>query len=357
MSLSGIFGLLALVAFVLFLAGIGGVVVASSQGRSARGGVLLATVGLVAGILFTIIGNGLLFVNVTEVAVITNTLTGQLEEPRRPGTSIIIPGLQVPTIYDTSQQEYTMSATDFEGVVRGDDAVDATTIDGQRVALDVTIFYSIDPTPEQINRFHTRWGNLERRANFIRSTGRTVVRDIVARFRAEAIYGEGRAALQEQINEDMEQALAEEGFILNRADVRGVAFSDTFIEAVEAAAAAEQRAVQARQEAERARTIAGGERDAAIARAQGEAQSIILRAQAEAESLRLVSEQIAANPSLIQYEYVRNLADNVSIALVPTNSPFLFDFSSLAAANPNLVVPGQQEQPELSPQPTTPPGS
>lgn len=43
-----------------------------------------------------------------------------------------------------------------------------------------------------------------------------------------------------------------------------------------------------------------------------------------------MSEQIAANPSLIQYLYVQNLSDNVNIALVPSNSPFLFDFESLA---------------------------
>ncbi|MBC7814668.1 MAG: hypothetical protein H7175_26160, partial [Burkholderiales bacterium] len=68
---------------------------------------------------------------------------------------------------------------------------------------------------------------------------------------------------------------------------------------------------------------------ASIAAAEGQAQSIILRAQSEAEALRLVSEQIAANPALIQYQYIQNLSDNVQIALVPSNSPFLFDFDSL----------------------------
>ncbi|MEL7234843.1 MAG: hypothetical protein AAGK74_10125, partial [Chloroflexota bacterium] len=68
----------------------------------------------------------------------------------------------------------------------------------------------------------------------------------------------------------------------------------------------------------------------AISRAEGEAQAIVLRAEAEAEALRLVSEQIAANPSLIQYQYVQNLSDNVNIALLPAGSPFLFDFDSIA---------------------------
>jgi prohibitin 2 len=326
-GIGSILGVVSLLGFIILFAGIALVVLSSSQGRSPRGGISLAVLGAIIGILFWIIGNGLLFVNVTEVAVITNTLTGNLETPRRPGTSVVIPGLQVATFYPTNQLDYTMSETDFEGTVGGDDAVDATTVDGQSVQLDVTIFYSINPEPESVNRFHTRWGqNWE---NFIRSTGRTVVRDIVATYRAEAIYGQGRVQMQAEVNALMQEQLEAEGFILNSVDIRGLNFSPSFVEAVEAAAAAEQRAVQARQEAERARTIANGERDAAISRAEGEAQSIILRAEAEAQALSLVSQQIAANPALIQYEYVRNLADNINIALVPSNSPFLFDFQSL----------------------------
>lgn len=344
-GIGSILGIVSLIGFVILFAGIALTVVASSQSRSPRGGISLAVLGAIIGVLFWIIGNGLLFVNVTEVAVITNTLSGNLESPRTPGTSIIIPGLQVPTFYPTNQLDYTMSATDFEGSVRGDDAVDATTVDGQSVQLDVTIFYSINPEQESINRFHRRWGqNWE---NFIRSTGRTVVRDIVATYRAEAIYGQGRVQMQTEVNELMRTEIEREGFILNSVDIRGLNFSPSFVEAVEAAAAAEQRAVQARQEAERARTIANGERDAAISRAEGEAQSIILRAEAEAQALSLVSQQIAANPALIQYEYVRNLADNINIALVPSNSPFLFDFNTLTG----------QAAPTPTPVPETNPGS
>jgi regulator of protease activity HflC (stomatin/prohibitin superfamily) len=336
-GISSILGTVAILGFVIFVAGIALAVVASSQGRKARGGVLLAVIGLIAGLLFTIISQGLLFVDVRQVAVITNTLTGNLESPRNPGTSIIIPGLQVPSFYPTNQLEYTMSSTSDEGQRAGNDAVEATTVDGQRVTLDVTIFYSVNPSSDTINTFHRRWGqNWE---SFIRSTARTVVRDIVATFRAESIYGQGRADMQTRINDAMRTEIEEEGFLLNSVDIRGLGFSESFVEAVEAAAAAEQRAVQARQEAERNRTIAAGERDAAIARAEGVAQATILQAQAQAEGLRLVSEQIAANPSLIQYQYVQNLSDNVQLMLVPSNSPFLFDFNQLAQANPNFIAP------------------
>ena len=83
-------------------------------------------------------------------------------------------------------------------------------------------------------------------------------------------------------------------------------------------------------EAQTAQTQAQGRANAAIAAAEGEAQSIEIRAKAQAEALRLVSEQIAANPSLIQYQYVQNLSDNVQLILLPSNSPFLFDLNSLS---------------------------
>lgn len=337
-GIGSILGVLALIGFVIFLAGIGSVVLASSQGKSPRSGVLLAVIGLVVGALFTIIGNGLLFVDVTQRAVITNTLTGNLETPRNPGTSIIIPGLQVATFYPVNQQTFSMGSTNITNERADDEAVNATTVDGQPVALDVTIFYSITTDEEQLNEFHRRWGaNWE---NFVRSTARTVVRDVVSTFRAENVYGEGRVDMQVRINDQMRAELESEGLVLNSVDVRGLQFSETFVQAIEQAAAAEQAAVRARfeveqrrQEADQARERAAGERDAAIARAEGVAQATILQAQAEAEALRLVSEQIAANPSLIQYLYVQNLSDNVSIALVPSNSPFLFNLDSIANAS------------------------
>ncbi len=351
MGVSSITGIISLVGFLIFLGGIAIVVLAAQQNRSGRGGIGLIIIGLLIGIVFAVIGNGLLFVGVTEVAVITNTLTGDLEQPRNPGTSIIIPGLQVPTLYPTSRQSFVM-----DGNSGNAPPVDATTIDGQQVAMDIAVFYNIDAST--INDFHRQWGGSQNNyTNFITSATRTVSRDVVATYRAENIYGLDRVQMQQDINDQLRVVLAEEGFILDVVNVRGLEFSDTFVEAIEAAAASQQRALQARQEAERNRTIAQGERDAAIARAEGEAQSIILRAQAEAEALRLVSEQIAANPLLVQYQYIQTLGPNVRLAIVPSNSPFLFDFESIAA-NPDFVAP---EVPtgglDLAPEPTPTPGS
>ncbi len=341
MGISSVLGAFSLIGFLLFLGGIALVVLAASQGRPVRNGIMLAIVGIIAGVLFSVISQGILIVQPTEIAVVFNTLSGQLEEPRTSGTHIIVPVIQQVTMLPLNQQEYTMSSTISEGAVQGEDAVDATTIDGQTVKLDVTIFYSIDGS--KANQVYQRWP--QGFVNYIRSTSRTVVRDVVATFRADAIYGEGRNAMQQQINEQMTTEFAKEGFNLNAVDVRGLQFSAQFTQAIENKNSADQAAQQAaivvqqrQQEAAQLRAQAEGQRDAAITIAQGQAQATVLQAQAQAEALRLVSEQIAANPMLIQYQYIQSLAPDVRIALVPSNSPFLFDFSSIAG-NSDFTAP------------------
>jgi regulator of protease activity HflC (stomatin/prohibitin superfamily) len=363
MGIGGLLGLVALVAFVVFLAGIGSVVLAASQGRPVRSGVLLAVVGLVGGILFSIIAQGLLILQPQEVAVVFNTLTGNLDQPRRAGTHVIIPVVQQATIYPIAQQEYTMSGTFEEGSRQGDDAVRARTIDGQEIRMDVTIIFGIDP--EQANIVHQRWQN-RYIDDFIRPTARGIVRDVVSGFRAAAIYGAERGSMESQITEQMTVRMQEEGLVLTDLLVRDITFTEDFAASIERAQIAEQRSAEARfqveqrrAEAEQARAVAEGERDAEIARAEGEAQAIILRAQAEAEGLRLVSEQIQQNPALVQYEYVRRLSENVNIALVPANSPFLFDFATLAASAESGVpaTDGLGAQATEEPSPIPAPGS
>lgn len=353
-GISAIIGTLALLGFLLFLAGAGLAVMAASQGRPARNGVMLAIIGLVAGLLLSLIAQGLLIVEPTQVAVIVNTLTGSLEEPRRAGTSVVVPVAQNYYMYPINQQQYTMAG---EGEDRGggNDAVAARTRDGQEVSLDITVLYSVDPT--QVNTVHLRW-QTNYQENFVRPTVRGLVREVVAGYRAEDIYGEGRADMETIMQQRISERFTEEGLTLTDLLVRDISFSEQFRQAIEQKQIADQeaqqaqlRVVQRENEANQLRAQAEGERDARIAEAQGEAQAIVLQAQAEAEALRLVSEQIAANPSLIQYLYVQNLSDNVNIALVPSNSPFLFDFNSLAEPDAGFTAPAvPQFQPEATPE-------
>lgn len=348
-GISGVLGVVALLGFLLFLGGIGLIVTALSQGRPLRGGLILSIFGLVIGLAFSVMGQGILIVQPDEVAVVFQTLSGELQEPRRAGTHIIVPVAQAATLYSIRTQDYTMSGIPSEGSVQGDDAIRARTIDGQEVFLDITVLYRIDPA--QVNLVHQNWQDRYQSA-FVRPVLQGFVRDVVSRFRAESVFGESRTEIQDAIETLARDRFSEEGFELDDLIIRNVTFKEEFAASVERVQVAEQearaaefRVQQEEQEAERVRVRANGERDAEIARAEGEAQAIVLRAEAQAEALRLVSEQIAANPSLIQYEYIQNLGDNVRLILVPSTSPFLFDMNSLADPNSDFAAPDATSTP------------
>jgi len=339
-DISSIIQLLALLGFLAGFAGIGLIVVASSQGRPVRNGVMLAVVGLVGGAILMVVSQGLLVVGPTERGVVFNTLSGELESPRDSGIHIIIPGIQQVFIYPISQQNYTMSDTTNEGDRSGADAIRARSIDGQEVTIDITIIFRL--TDDQtLNQIHTDWSNEVGgyREGLIRPTVRSVVRDVVAIFEAESIYGVGREQMQAQIGERLTEGLADDGIQVSDVLVRDINFSNEFIEAIEGKQVEEQNLQRAITAAERVRTEAAGQAEARLEEARGEAGAILIQAQAEAEALRLVSEQIAANPNLIQYVYVQNLSDNVGVALVPSNTPFLFDANTFLDLGEDFEAP------------------
>jgi prohibitin 2 len=330
-GISGVLSLIALLGFLVFVGGAVLAVVAASQGRSARGGVLLAIVGLVAGIIFSVVGQGIVIVEPTEVAVVVNTLSGAVEEPRRAGTSVIVPIVQrVAVTYPITQQEYTMSTVDDAGGRVSDVPVEGRTNDGQTVLMDVTIIYRI--LPDEADELYRNW-NENYFEGFVRPTARSIIREVVSAYSAEEIYSTARVQLGDDIEEAVADRFSQEHMELTDLLVRGITFSDDFTDAIEQKVVAEQNLERARTEAQRVQTEAQGQAQARIAAAEGEAQSRTIQAEAEARALQLISEQIAANPQLIQYEYIKNLSDNVELVLVPSNSPFLFDFNSLMAGS------------------------
>ena len=116
--------------------------------------------------------------------------------------------------------------------------------------------------------------------------------------------------------------------------VRQIEFNQSFALSIEEKQIEEQKRLRAETEAVRVQTEARGRADAGRRRSSRSRQCPLIEAQAEAEALRVISDQIAANPNLIQYLYVANLSDNVTFALLPSDSPFIFnvdDFANLGA--------------------------
>jgi regulator of protease activity HflC (stomatin/prohibitin superfamily) len=348
MGISGLLGFVALAGWVATVAGIGLAVASASQGRSSRNGVTLAIIGVVVGVLFSVISQGVIIVQPQEVAVVFDTLRGELLEPRGPGIHIVIPVVQEVTYYSIVQREYTMVGQ-REGLQAADDAVLARTSDGQEVRIDATIIYAIDPP--KANLIHERWQNRFQN-ELVRPTVRGIIRDEISRYGVEEVYSTQREALRAGIREVIEGRFMEEGLVVSDFLIRDIQFSPEYAQSVEQKQIAEQDRLRAQQEADRLRVQAQGERDAAVfgaegqrlstveratgeaesirIRAQAEADAILLKAQADAEALTILNEILSQNPALIQWRYVDNLADNVSTMLLPSNSPFLFSLDELA---------------------------
>ncbi|MBE2280376.1 MAG: hypothetical protein IAE91_08295 [Ignavibacteriaceae bacterium] len=315
----------------------------------------LTIIGAIIGGVLTLVSQGIVVVETAQRVVVFQTLGGTLQEPLGPGTHIIIPGLQQATVYSVAQQNVTMG----NEVGGSGDPITALTIDGQTVTFDITVLYSVNTDSESLNTLHQRW-NVNYEENFVIPTVRNLAREVVSGYKAADIYGAERGAMEDTMQTRILDRFASEGLILTDLQIRDIEFSQAFADAIERAQIAAQEAeqanlrVQQRQaEARQVEAVAIGEAQAAIARADGEAQATIIRAQAEAEALALISAQLKANPLLIQYQWIVSLAPTVTTAVIPSNSPFLFDFNSitdLPEADENFVPP-VVPTPEPTPRP------
>ncbi|MEO0599385.1 MAG: SPFH domain-containing protein, partial [Chloroflexota bacterium] len=319
MGIEAFLGVIATGGFLIGLAGIAFIVVNASRGQGVRNGIVMAVAGFVLGLVFLVISEGLVTVQPTQRVVVFNVLTGNLEEPLEPGIHIVIPGIEQTTPYRVSRQEYTMSGISGEGNRSTDDAIEARSIDGQEVSLDVTIIFTIDP--ENVNRVHENWSDSEQGflEGLIRPTIRSITRDVVATARAEQIFGsaqlsadtpetdepanadapqagipvdadgnvlpnpspESRAEVQAEIERLVTIELAEEGFTTVELLLREINFSVDFIQAIENRQVAELERDRAEIQAETTRIEAGGRADARIEEARGEAEAIRIQAEAE----------------------------------------------------------------------------
>jgi regulator of protease activity HflC (stomatin/prohibitin superfamily) len=307
LTLVGIFILIG--AFVLALIGV--------QTRQ-RGLMPLAIGSVVIGLLLFVLGISVVSVGPNERLVVFNRISGKLGEPRGPGLALINPITTAYKRYDTSRQTYTMSATNNEGNMIGDDAVSARTSGGQEVFLDVTVIYRINP--EAINTVHVNWPNKRYQDELIRPLLRSVIRDAVSLFEIESIYRE-RSTIDRQIETVVIPALQAEGFEVVDILVRDVNFTEQYAQAIEDAQIAE---VQIREQEFRVQSVEQ-EAQQTEARAQGVANARLIEAEAEAQALQLVAEVLADNPALLEYQYIQNLSDQVQVLGLPANSPFIFD--------------------------------
>ena len=236
------------------------------------------------------------------------TLSRQLGE----GTHFIVPFVQKPIFYDVRTQTYTMSATSWEGEVKGDDSLTALTSDGQEVRIDVSVRYH--PDASKIYQLHKSIGP-DYANKIIRPAARSATRVVFAEYPVGDVFSTRRELITQRITANLRKSLGQNDIILDEVLLRDLRFSPAY------AAAIQQKQI-AQQNAQRMQYV--------LQRAQIEKQIQILIAQGEARSIQLRGRAIAQNARVVQYEYARKIAPNVGAII--TDGRVALPFASGGAA-------------------------
>ena len=301
--------------------------VRASRNQPAKGLSSLVVVLLVAAILLTSIGAGLVFLQANEYGVVISAFqpNGYRTQALGPGLHWIIPFIESVQKYSIAKQTYTMSSTSSEGAVQGDDSIQARTKDGQQIFVDASVIYAADPT--QLIQLHITWQN-RYEENVVRPVARAAIRNAVSQFGVEELVSTKRGELEQSIREEIEAKLKANNIIMSDFLLRNIRFSDEYAAAVEQKQIAEQQAQQSKNvieqkknEAEQARQVAQGQADAAVIAAQGAAEARLIQAQAEAQANQLLSASLT--PTLLQYQYILKLAPGVQTIFIPSGNQFI----------------------------------
>ena len=159
-------------------------------------------------------------IQANEIGVLTDLQTGELLDPLLPGLHLIEPGFYDVTIYTLGEMVFLLAGSP-EADQRG--AVDALTLDGAAVRLEVSLLFRVDPT--RINQLHARYGK-DYFSAFVDPAIRDLTVEAAARFSADALRGDQRAVLETELKNAAGAALAEEGLILSDLLVSAVDFPE-----------------------------------------------------------------------------------------------------------------------------------
>lgn len=327
MNISSLLQGIASFAWIGFIGILITITVRASRKQSVKGLGTAAIVLVVAAVLLTSIGAGLVFVEPDELAVVITVLGegGIRPEPLQSGLHWIIPFAERVERFPKVNQNYTMSSVADEGEIPGDDSIQVRTKDGQQVFIDASVIYAVDPT--KVVQLYSTWrSNYEEQ--LVRTQARGVIREVASQYGVEEIVSSKRGEMEQLIDTQLAEIFTENNLVLRDFVLRNIRFSDEYAAAVEQKQIAEQQAQQAafvveqkKQEAEQARQIAQGQADAAVIAAQGAAEARLIQAQAEAEANRLLAESLT--PELIQYQYILNLAPGVETIFIPSDQQFI----------------------------------
>ncbi len=260
------------------------------------------------GIMF--LSQAVLVVDAGQRAAIMNRFTGMEERVLGEGMHILIPGIQMPTVYSVRTETYTMASENdrSSGIRTGidDQPLVSLTSDGQKITMDMSVRYNL--IPDKVWKLHQTVGRGYDQ-KIIRPEVRSVVRNTVAQYPVLGVYSEKRVEIQNEIQSQLKDTLADYNINLSEVLIRNVKFSDEFSRAIEM----KQVALQ---EAERMKYV--------LEKEEQEKKRKIIEAQGEAEAIKEKAAALKANPQLIQYEYVQKITPGIKTII--TDQPAIMKF-------------------------------
>lgn len=327
MNIASVFQGIATIAWIGFIAVLALTFVRASRAQPTKGLNSLVAGLLVAALLLTTVGVGMVFLQADQYGVVISAFqpNGYRSQPLGPGLHWIIPFFESVKSYSVARQTYTMSSSASEGQVSGDDSIEARTKDGQQVYIDASVIYAINPA--HLIDLHITWQD-RYQDNVVRPVVRAAIRDAVAQYGVEEIVSTKRTELEQNISDTIQTGLENNSLIMSDFLLRNIRFSDQYAQAVEQKQIAEQQALQAKlvveqkkQEAEQARQVAQGQADAAVIAAKGAADARLIQAQAEAQANQTLAQSLT--PQLLQYQYIIKLSPNVQTIFIPSGNQFI----------------------------------
>lgn len=186
----------------------------------------------------------------------------------RPGAHFIIPLAEGTITYNTKKVTYEASNEPQRSKATYTDIpVDTTTLDGQQIELNYTARFSIDPAKAGwiANNIGTEADVVEK---IVKTDTRIHARNIAREFNAADLYTGNISQVQRAIEDTLRPIFEENGLILDEFGIRSIAFTDEYINAIEAKQIEKERVITeeniAKQEEFR--------KEARITRAEGQAE-------------------------------------------------------------------------------------
>ena len=254
------------------------------------------------------------------VVISLTSRQGIRDQPFSAGLHLIIPLVEKVIEYPIYWQTYTMSSKPGEGNKPGNDSISARTRDGQEVFLDCSLIFRIDA--EQVVRLHINWQN-RYIDDLIRPVTRGFVRTQVSQFTVEEVNSNKRKDLESNLDRLLKEEFKDKGLLLDQFILRGLNFKEQYAQSIERKQIALEGQIEKEYQAEQLRQIAKGKADA-----------ILIEREAEAKSLQLLAEALNEKPDLLTYEYINKLSPNISVMLVPADTPLILPLPTMGPTEP-----------------------